>query len=1175
MMKKIFYIPLFLLCIFFAATVIPSGDAFAGPTAAQTRTCLDNAASRFTVNKLSSPYINVYNELIDVSPGKGNWGLYDACHYSTDGHRGLFWVVDKNGYSKSGGKWVINANAYIKRTGTTTIAVMGVIMGNKPRVDVYATHVSLCRQKKNNNNWLSDNWINNNCWGAIGISKGTHGWNYSNSYKDYFLRTTKESAKYIMSDPEDYATININADKLFAPGNATIYSDTVNGQTYYYTYLYAFRGWNGTSPGWSTFRVLVEDEAWSTPPTLTARSTIKNKTRNGSETAYDATAVQTINAHIGETVTFKHYYTGINYWQSSTTCTPSFNNQSNSATFSTGRSLTWGNACKYSGIGTASDGVKRFTNAGGSFDSNGFASGDFTIPTTATNRSTFCEQISYSNLGTNGDSGSSAGVCAKVYLPSTFDSKTKVTVSDKSKESSWDAEDGNLTPTVVTDRSSVTVTFDHSFRRQGVTDTDAEMNYSIDFYKSAGTVTSSNKRTNTSPYKFTKNTTTGSLTQEEYTVTLRYDEEITVCETITHSPNYYEDTGKSAVSEKSKACVTIKRNPATCAINSQNFGIYSGYNIGRAGVEVNGNDFTYTSTNTADFTRANRYKSVVSVWARPNDSLRFTYDLCAGAQYALNNNGITGYDATYTVSGMSTKGNTGYLFGDTLSTDKNTTTKTFNKSNAGENDGFLTSKFAISRQSPSDGIGEKYNCSAAGSTGYKPDHYRIPSLPNTNNCSSATYTNPSDVGNTITQTMTWNDVEVVGSKTETPHVSTTHNGTVFTAQADAYIPYNYVITPYATMGSSTQVAIPGGEFSVNTYVPVLTRSNAQVGSSYATHTKATKIRVVSFMLHNGQPISSQTTHSGNGSETASSICSYAISSGTVRGCTNIDTGLGNKDYVLNSSASGQLDGTASDTDAIKDKSSEYGGIMYARGGSAVKTVNITIPYSDIYIGDKICVAVAAWPSDSHNIGLGRSVDSLNQGIALNSAAGSGARWAISAPNCVTIAKKPNFSVEGSQLVVSGDVKTSRTKYVSGSSSRYYGSWSEYGLIAGGDVKNMASGAASSYIAAQSLMSSSTKKYAAYLNNVNLPNANAGTKVGSSVCLYTAQTYLSGGDCSRPGNASAIASKENIENILERVRDVYTRKAGATYHSEAGIDSFNNLKSVYDTSGNNHVVKMTI
>ncbi|MDO4220487.1 MAG: hypothetical protein Q4D22_04665, partial [Candidatus Saccharibacteria bacterium] len=1042
MMKKYFYIPLFLACVFFAATIIPSGDAFAGPTAAQTRTCLDNAASRFTVNKLSSPYINVYNELIDVSPGKGNWGLYDACHYSTDGHRGLFWVVDKNGYSKSGGKWVINANAYIKRTGTTTIAVMGVIMGNKPKVDVYATHVSLCKQKKNNDNWLSDDWINKNCWGAIGISRGSHGWNYNSSYKNYFLRTTKESAKYIMSDPEDYATININADTLFASGNATIYSDTVNGQTYYYTYLYAFRGWNGTSPGWSTFKVLVEDEAWSTPPTLTARSTIKNKTRNGSETAYDATAVQTINAHIGETVTFKHYYTGINYWQSSTTCTPSFNNRSNSATFSTGRSLTWGNACKYSGIGTASDGVKRFTNAGGGFNSDGLAIGDFTIPSTATNRSTYCEQIGYSNLGTNGGSGSSAGVCARVYLPSTFDSKTKVTVGDQSKESSWDTEDGNLTPTYVTDNASVVVKFDHTFRRQGVTDSDAEMNYSISFSKSAGTATSGNKRTETSPYKFSKNTTTGSLTQEEYTVTLRYDEEITVCETITHSPNYYEDTGKSAVSEKSKACVTIKRNPATCAINSQNFGIYSGYNIGRAGVELNGSDFTYTSTNTADFTRANGYKSIVNVWARPNDSLRFRYDLCAGAQYALNNNGITGYDATYTISATSVKGSTGYLFGNSLSTDKNVTTKVFNKSNAGDNDGFLTSKFAITRNSPSDDADSQYNCAAAGSSGFHEDHYRIPALPNTNNCNSASYTNASDVGNIITQTMTWNDVEVVGSKTQTPSVSGTHNGTIFTAQADAYIPYNYYLMPYASRSGNSQTVTPGGSFIVGTYLPVLTRTNSQVGGdAYATLTKATKIRVVSFMLRDGTPTSSATTYVANGNQSTTDICNYAVQSGTVHNCTAIDTGLKDKDYVLNSSATGQLGGTAGDVEgAIISGQIETTNLVYSKTGSFIKNVTVSVPESTT-IGDKFCIAVAAWPSDSHNIGLADSVNSTSQGIALSSSAGTGAKWAVSAPNCVTVAKYPSFSVEGSDLTVAGPVNTRISKY----GGRNYVSWAEYSI----------------------------------------------------------------------------------------------------------------------------------
>ena len=75
-------------------------------------------------------------------------------------------------------------------------------------------------------------------------------------------------------------------------------------------------------------------------------------------------------------------------------------------------------------------------------------------------------------------------------------------------------------------------------------------------------------------------------------------------------------------------------------------------------------------------------------------------------------------------------------------------------------------------------------------------------------------------------------------------------------------------------------------------------------------------------------------------------------------------------------------------------------------------------------------------------------------------------WRHSAPVCVVIAKKPKVQVLGGDLIVgrgsaSNPTRTSNvdTSVSRPTSSTYYGSWAEYGIIANGSVVNMASGSA--------------------------------------------------------------------------------------------------------------------
>lgn len=76
-------------------------------------------------------------------------------------------------------------------------------------------------------------------------------------------------------------------------------------------------------------------------------------------------------------------------------------------------------------------------------------------------------------------------------------------------------------------------------------------------------------------------------------------------------------------------------------------------------------------------------------------------------------------------------------------------------------------------------------------------------------------------------------------------------------------------------------------------------------------------------------------------------------------------------------------------------------------------------------------------------------------------------WRLSAPTCVTVAKKPKVQVLGGDLVVgrgtvsnpeaTSNVVTS-TSFASDPVNLYYGSWSEYAIIPSGTVTGMASGA---------------------------------------------------------------------------------------------------------------------
>jgi hypothetical protein len=711
-----------------------------------------------------------------------------------------------------------------------------------------------------------------------------------------------------------------------------------------------------------------------------------------------------------------------------------------------------------------------------------------------------------------------------------------------------------------------------------------------------------------------KNTTdlprTGTDAQRSYTETQTInakvypDQTITICQQMTYTYRIWgSDYDKTTADQ---VCITLHMAKATCSDGTTSqYGIHDGRNYASLTIFKNVNNGTDTSFASGIKDTGNH---TITAWAMPGDNINFRHESCAAADLS-NQFNSKGVSVSYDVSANKA----GYLFGKSIgSSPYSATSVNLGTTNSNPGTGpFSGGKYTITYRSPSisspNNAGDMYSCSGkyGSSHGAKDNYYQITSdVANTtslrtatglDNCKSYNYTVPStsteyaigsNVGSTITQKIEWTDLWIQNDNAVNGHMGTGKASIT----ADVKIPYNYYLHPYAqsAMGdSAVQTINPGGKLKANVYVPVMKRENTQVGSTYATHTKPTKIRVITFTMSSGEPKSAISyLNSNNGNETTSQLCAAAVSSGSAANC-----GLSNGDvsstnsYVLNASTSGQFSGTASSTETgigtASVRTNAFSGTstaLISRDGSFVSSAEVTVPESSATVGDKVCIAVAAWPSDSHNLGAVKKVDNDNQNIALSQAIGSGSKWVVSAPTCATVAKYPSFSVEGSDLTVAGSVNTHISKY----GGRNYVSWAEYSIRAGGSIvgARMSSGAAGSYTTTDNSIALNTGTtapiYAESLKNINQANSAAGL-TDNNPCRRTAQTYVRNGDCSstsEAGHFSSVANEEGIKDLLERVRDVYTRK-GAT---GVGTNDFSNLRWVEQITGYDYLnrpIKRTV
>ncbi len=676
--------------------------------------------------------------------------------------------------------------------------------------------------------------------------------------------------------------------------------------------------------------------------------------------------------------------------------------------------------------------------------------------------------------------------------------------------------------------SSVTISFTHSISRTQGDTFDTSSNWDI-HPNSDGSGTASHTGA------FTGGVGDGwNVQTTTRTVTVGQGQAVTVCSSIKYD-NIVSRT-QSGVTRKhdglAAKCVTVRRGEPTGDCPHSR---YSGTSKSKFTMNFNSSSYSnnYSASNWSQ-----------TVWGKPGDNVQYQYNLCGGADepiaYGPSNDEPTRgnpHTATFSLTGSSTNGLNGYLFG----TDVSGGTVNLTTSSAG------FSQYQHNIDSPSV---DSYACPLTDMSS-KTHFYQIHANVT---CTGSTVIAASDIGTKITQQLKYRYVEMGVYSVPHEHsycaardedgscvswgtyytytygteVKNGHNGSSeITASGTVNIPYNYILVPYVKHSSSNGITYPGANINVEAFVATTTRINQKVQSTaYATHTKNTTIRVVSFTT-TGTPSSDIKYISGNGM-TDNEICRQA---GGTANCTSL---VAKTNQVLNKTEN-QLTGATDETISIDN------------GGSNVNnSISASVPLAEP--GTRFCVAVGVYPADSHNQANVSTITDNNQTAAF-SASGSG--WKVSMPACVTIAKKPNFSVESSQIVTNGNVKTS----VTSANNRLFGSWSEYGIIAKGTVSNMGSGAIYGY----------TTPYGSFTANSASSNAGA-PKVATNKCIYSQQTV--GNESCNLGNATIVSSSTDSMAVAKKVDDLYymtKSEMNDGYVSDYGIVDIADASKYYNIS----------
>ena len=198
------------------------------------------------------------------------------------------------------------------------------------------------------------------------------------------------------------------------------------------------------------------------------------------------------------------------------------------------------------------------------------------------------------------------------------------------------------------------------------------------------------------------------------------------------------------------------------------------------------------------------------------------------------------------------------------------------------------------------------------------------------------------------------------------------------------------------------------------------------------------------------------------------------------------------------------------------------------GDSSIKK-SITINVPDVAAGTKLCVKSAVYPANSGN---DKNWDDSEGSHT----------WAISAPVCYNVAKKPNMEVWGGNIYSRGKINASLSnkgalagyqnyKIEGPYSSRYvFGSWGELGLIANGVVTNFSSGASLGFAANDDGVLT-PKPILSDDESNNSPKASSpGGSNKTSLCDRSPLTFANG-SCS-PTTAGVLGGSATMNSVAE-------------------------------------------
>ena len=409
-----------------------------------------------------------------------------------------------------------------------------------------------------------------------------------------------------------------------------------------------------------------------------------------------------------------------------------------------------------------------------------------------------------------------------------------------------------------------------------------------------------------------------------------------------------------------------------------------------------------------------------------------------------------------------------------------------------------------------------------------------------------------DVGKTISQAISWNDVSYSNGAYQA-------SNNIRTAEAEVFIPFNYELRTNIAVPASG-VAYVGDSVSFTPQVRVAKRPNRDIATTdssvntYATITKKTHYRVEA----------------------------YIAGSGSRRLISSSDTKRFNSD--------GNIDGTENSPENI----------------AANITVEENFEGHAVVAGDKLCVDFTVWPMDSHNLyGSSTNARQLAKGITTSmddefddiASTTSQTRTA-----CVTIAKRPTMSVESSNVYSKNGYKTTlyAKKFQKGGTDYLFGSWSEYGVFGKVTKDNMimASGASLGY----ETTNSSQKPINGTRANpaITAITGGAGTRsnaaynkpTGDGYCRYMTQTFANN-NCNPSNNSIGGTSasmfsdrlKSDYGSIATKVSDFNSATVAAVPATTKGSSrtiavkndggTISGIPNMNDVNGASHLVVNTL